>query len=74
MNAALQQMTPFLALDIRERARALARQGADVIHLDVGEPDFNVHPLIVAAMKAALDQGQTRYTDSFGDPELREAR
>ena len=73
MNAALQQMTPFLALDIREQARALERQGADVIHLDVGEPDFNVHPLIVEAMKAALDQGQTRYTDSFGDPELREA-
>ena len=73
MNAALEQMTPFLAMDIREQARALARQGADVIHLDVGEPDFNVHPLIVAAMKEALDKRQTRYTDTFGDPELREA-
>ena len=73
MNAALEQMTPFLAMDIREQARALERQGADVIHLDVGEPDFNVHPLIVDAMKEALDKRQTRYTDTFGDPELREA-
>ena len=73
MNAALEQMTPFLAMDIREQARALERQGADVIHLDVGEPDFNVHPLIVDAMKDALDKRQTRYTDTFGDPELREA-
>ena len=73
MNSALEQMTPFLAMDIREQARALLRQGADVIHLDVGEPDFNVHPLIVAAMKEALDRHQTRYTDTFGDPELREA-
>ena len=73
MNAALEQMTPFLAMDIREQARTLERQGADVIHLDVGEPDFNVHPLIVDAMKEALDKRQTRYTDTFGDPELREA-
>ena len=73
MNPALEQMTPFLAMDIRERARELARSGADVIHLDVGEPDFDVHPLIVEAMKEALDGGRTHYTDSFGDPELREA-
>ena len=73
MNSALEQMTPFLAMDIREQARALERKGADIIHLDVGEPDFNVHPLVVDAMKDALDRNQTHYTDSFGDPELREA-
>ena len=73
MNSALEQMTPFLAMDIREQARALERKGADIIHLDVGEPDFNVHPLVVDAMKDALDRNQTHYTDSFGDLELREA-
>ncbi len=73
MNTALEQMTPFLAMDIREQARALERKGADIIHLDVGEPDFNVHPLVVDAMKDALDRNQTHYTDSFGDLELREA-
>ena len=73
MNALLGQMTPFLAMDMRERARTLERKGVDVIHLDVGEPDFNVHPLILAAIKEALDQHHTHYTDNFGDLELREA-
>ena len=73
MNPALEQMTPFLAMDIREAARTRERQGEDVVHLDVGEPDFDVHPLISAALKDALDSHHTHYTDSFGDPELREA-
>ena len=73
MNRTLEQMTPFLAMDIRERARELARNGADIAHLDVGEPDFDVHPLVVDAIKEALDDHRTHYTDSFGDLDLREA-
>ncbi len=73
MNSILRQMTPFLAMDIREEARKLERQGLDVVHLDVGEPDFNVHPLISGALKEAIDRHHTHYTDSFGDMELREA-
>ena len=73
MNPALLQMTPFLAMDIREDAGKLEREGVDIVHLDVGEPDCNDHPLVVAALKDALDDNRTHYTDGFGDMELREA-
>jgi aspartate/methionine/tyrosine aminotransferase len=44
-----------------------------VIHLEVGEPDFNMPPCVARAAQAAYDQNRTHYTHSLGDPELREA-
>jgi aspartate/methionine/tyrosine aminotransferase len=64
---------PFLAMEIMERARELERGGKSVLHLELGEPDFAPPPAAVAACQAALALGETRYTDSRGLPELREA-
>jgi aspartate/methionine/tyrosine aminotransferase len=64
---------PFLAMEVLERAQALERAGARVIHLEIGEPDAPPPPAAVAACARALAAGETRYTDSRGLPELREA-
>jgi aspartate/methionine/tyrosine aminotransferase len=69
----IDQIRPFLAMEVLERAQALERAGARVIHLELGEPDFPPPPAAVAACARALAQGETRYTDSRGLPELREA-
>jgi aspartate/methionine/tyrosine aminotransferase len=61
------------AFEVLARARALERQGRDIIHLEIGEPDFPTPPHIVAAAKQALDEGYTHYGPTPGLPELREA-
>jgi len=66
-------MTPFLVMDVLERARAMESEGIDVVHLEVGEPDFDIPAPVREAVAEALAQGRTHYTHSLGDPELREA-
>lgn len=61
------------AFKVLARARALEAQGRNIIHLEIGEPDFDTPPHIVEAAKQALDQGFTRYAPTPGLPELREA-
>lgn len=58
--------------EIKQKALALEAQGIDVIHLEVGEPDFPTPANIIAATKNALDAGQTHYSPSAGLPMLRE--
>jgi aspartate/methionine/tyrosine aminotransferase len=64
---------PFLVMDVLERAVEMERAGEDVIHLEVGEPDFDTPPNIVQAGVEALRAGKTHYTPSVGIYELREA-
>jgi aspartate/methionine/tyrosine aminotransferase len=61
------------AFNVLVRARALEAQGRDVIHLEIGEPDFPTAQHIVQAAKQALDEGWTHYGPPQGLPELREA-
>ncbi len=61
------------AVEVLVRARALEAQGKDVVHLEVGEPDFCTPQYIIDAATAALNCGYTHYTPSAGFPELREA-
>ena len=61
------------AFDVLVRARALEAQGRNVIHLEIGEPDFPTPAHIVEAAKQALDAGYTHYGPPQGLPELREA-
>jgi aspartate/methionine/tyrosine aminotransferase len=61
------------AFEVLARARALERQGRTIIHLEIGEPDFDTPGHIVTAAKQALDGGATHYGPSAGLPELREA-
>lgn len=60
------------AFEVLVRARALERQGKDIIHLEIGEPDFDTPPNIVAAAVDALHHGYTHYGPSAGLPELRQ--
>jgi len=61
------------AFSVLARARALERAGRDVVHLEIGEPDFPTPPHIVEAGCAAMRAGETHYGPSAGLPELREA-
>jgi aspartate aminotransferase len=61
------------AFEAAARARAVESSGRHVIHLEIGEPDFDTPPHIVEAAKRALDEGWTHYAPSPGMPELREA-
>jgi len=63
----------FLAVEISERAAALERAGADVVHLEFGEPDFDAPPPVREALEKAVKDGRTRYTHSLGILPLREA-
>jgi aspartate/methionine/tyrosine aminotransferase len=62
----------FIVMDVMERASALERQGRDIIHLEIGEPDFNTPGCIREAGITAIKEGKTHYTHSLGIPELRE--
>ncbi|MBP1677101.1 MAG: aminotransferase class [Bacteroidetes bacterium] len=73
MNRTLERMTPFIVMDVLERAHELEREGADVIHLEVGEPDFDVPELIARAAVDAQMAGKTHYTHSLGDLALRQS-
>jgi aspartate/methionine/tyrosine aminotransferase len=61
------------AFEVLVKARALEAKGKDVVHLEIGEPDFDTPQHIIEAAKEALDQGYTHYGPSAGLPELREA-
>jgi aspartate/methionine/tyrosine aminotransferase len=69
----VRSLRPFLAMEVMERAAELDRSGEPVIHLELGEPDFDPPPEVREACIAALVAGETRYTDSRGMPELRDA-
>jgi aspartate aminotransferase len=67
------ELAPSLTLSITSQAKALKKQGVDVLNFGAGEPDFNTPAHITAAAIKALQEHQTRYTESAGLLELREA-
>ncbi len=69
----VQNIKPFLVMDVLERAQAMEREGRSVIHLEVGEPDFDTPQAVKEAAIEALRRGETHYTHSQGMPQLREA-
>jgi aspartate/methionine/tyrosine aminotransferase len=69
----IQEIEPFLAVEVAERAQELQRSGADVVHLEYGEPDFEAPAVIREALERAIRDGRTRYTHSLGILPLREA-
>lgn len=63
---------PFIVMEVLEKAAEMEKKGINVIHLEVGEPDFNVPACVSEAVENAYKEGRTHYTHSLGDPELRE--
>lgn len=61
------------AFEVLARARALEAQGREIVHLEIGEPDFDTPPHIIEAACEALRSGATHYTPSAGIPQLRAA-
>ena len=61
------------AFEVLNKARALERQGKSIIHLEIGEPDFDTPPNVVEAAVDALHKGWTHYGPSAGLPDLRQA-
>ncbi|MHC1688226.1 MAG: pyridoxal phosphate-dependent aminotransferase [Methanothrix sp.] len=68
-----EEISPFIVMEVLEKAREMERRGINVIHLEVGEPDFDIPPAVKEATCRALDEGLTHYTHSLGDLELRQA-
>ncbi len=73
LAARVGQVAPSLTLAIDAKAKAMKRDGVDVLSFSVGEPDFDTPSHIRAAAEAALEQGKTRYGPAAGEPRLREA-
>ncbi len=67
------EVPPFHVMALLERAQQLSAQGRDVIHLEVGEPDFETPEPVMDAIRDAMAHGQTGYTPAAGLPALREA-
>ncbi len=72
ISAKAQGISPFIVMEVLERASVLEKEGHHIIHLEVGEPDFDVPTCVSQASEQALKQGRTHYTHSLGDPELRQ--
>ncbi|MBL0142977.1 MAG: pyridoxal phosphate-dependent aminotransferase [Betaproteobacteria bacterium] len=66
-------IAPFEVMEIQTLARGLEAQGRDVIHLEIGEPDFTTPAPVVEAARRALDGRPMFYTSALGMPALREA-
>lgn len=60
------------AFEVLVRARELEARGRDVVHMEIGEPDFPTPPNILEAGRQALLDGYTKYGPTQGDPELRQ--
>jgi aspartate/methionine/tyrosine aminotransferase len=67
------EIPPFIVMEVMEKAASMERQGENIIHLEVGEPDFDTPECVKEAAIRAIREGKTHYTHSLGLVELREA-
>ncbi|EPR36118.1 aminotransferase class I and II [Alkalidesulfovibrio alkalitolerans DSM 16529] len=67
------ELTSFMVMDVLEAAQAMEARGEHVIHLEIGEPDFDTPEPVSRAAIRAIEEGRTHYTHSLGLRELREA-
>lgn len=66
-------LSPFYVMEVLEHAKRLEREGKNIIHFEVGEPDFATHDDICSAAIESIRKGETKYTESVGISELRNA-
>ncbi len=68
-----QLIRPFVVMDVVARAKELEAEGRDIVRLEIGDPDLPTPDVIKHAAEAAMEHGDTGYTQSLGLPTLREA-
>ena len=73
VSARAQAVRPFVVMDVVARAKELEAQGRDIVRMDVGDPDLPTPDVITRAAEAAMEAGDTGYTQSMGLPDLRDA-
>lgn len=73
LAARMAEIQPFHVMRLLARARELERQGRDIVHMEIGEPDFTAPEAVVEAGVQALRDGRSHYTPASGLTELREA-
>ncbi len=73
LSSRASKIQPFHVMELLRRARELEAQGRDIIHMEVGEPDFPTPPTVIEAATRFLANGDVRYTPAMGLPALREA-
>jgi aspartate/methionine/tyrosine aminotransferase len=73
VSARAQAVRPFVVMDVVARAKELEAQGRDIVRMDVGDPDLPTPQVITQAAEAAMEAGDTGYTQSLGLPDLRDA-
>jgi aspartate/methionine/tyrosine aminotransferase len=67
------EMPPFIVMDVLERAQEMEARGKSIIHMEIGEPDFDTPLPVKEAAIRAITAGDTHYTSNPGKIELREA-
>ncbi|MCP3941249.1 MAG: pyridoxal phosphate-dependent aminotransferase [Desulfobacteraceae bacterium] len=68
-----EKITPFIVMDILEKIHKMESRGIEVVHMEIGEPDFNVPACVSQVSREAFSRNETCYTHSLGDIRLRDA-
>jgi len=68
----MEAITPFYVMELLRRAKQLEEQGRDIIHMEIGEPEFATPELITQAGIEYIKKGHVKYTPAAGLPELRQ--
>ena len=69
----MSEIEPFHVMELMAKAKALEAQGRDIVHMEVGEPDFPTPQPVIDAAQRFIAGGQVHYTHALGLPQLREA-
>ena len=72
ISSRAQKITPFYVMELLEKARTMESQGENIIHMEVGEPNFPALRHVKESASRAISNNRTFYTHSLGIPELRE--
>ncbi|MFA9389760.1 MAG: pyridoxal phosphate-dependent aminotransferase [Prolixibacteraceae bacterium] len=73
INPLIETITPFIVMEVLEKASVMEQNGLHIIHLEVGEPDFAIPAKLIETSDRAIRSGNTHYTHSLGDMNLRKS-
>lgn len=73
INQLIDSISPFIVMEVLEKASEMEQNGIHIIHFEVGEPDFEIPSKVIETSDKATRKGDTHYTHSLGDMELRKA-